>query len=86
MHELIDQLPDDAGWRDVAYRMVVRRENDPGLADRDAGDGRSLTFAGQCGSAGWWIGYANPTTNASRRSNSVNCSLASWPIRLRTLP
>lgn len=32
-HELIDQLPDDATWRDVVYEMVVRREIELGLAD-----------------------------------------------------
>lgn len=36
-HELIDQLPDDASWYDVAYRMVVRWEIERGLADSDAG-------------------------------------------------
>ncbi len=36
-HELIDQLPDDASWHDVVYRMVVRWEIERGLADSDAG-------------------------------------------------
>ena len=35
-HELIDQLPDNATWRDVVYEMVVRREIELGLADSDA--------------------------------------------------
>ena len=35
-HELIDQLPDDATWRDVVYEMVVRREIELGLADSEA--------------------------------------------------
>jgi len=35
-HELIDQLPDDATWRDVVYEMVVRREIELGLADSNA--------------------------------------------------
>jgi predicted transcriptional regulator len=36
-HELIDQLPDNASWHDLAYRMVVRWEIERGLADSDAG-------------------------------------------------
>jgi len=36
-HELIDELPDDASWHDVVYRMVVRWEIERGLADSDAG-------------------------------------------------
>ncbi|MDZ7828352.1 MAG: hypothetical protein U5K33_02320 [Halofilum sp. (in: g-proteobacteria)] len=36
-HELIDQLPDNASWHDLAYRMVVRWEIEQGLADSDAG-------------------------------------------------
>ena len=35
-HELIDQLPDDAGWDDVLYEIVARREIELGLADSEA--------------------------------------------------
>jgi hypothetical protein len=35
-HELIDQLPDNATWRDVVYEMVVRREVELGLSDSEA--------------------------------------------------
>ncbi len=36
-HQLIDQLPTDATWDDVVYRLVERREIELGLADSDAG-------------------------------------------------
>ena len=36
-HQLIDQLPTDATWDDVLYRLVERREIELGLADSDAG-------------------------------------------------
>lgn len=35
-HELIDELPDDATWRDVAYRAAVRADIEAGLADSAA--------------------------------------------------
>ena len=35
-HALIDQLPDDATWRDVAYRAAVRGDIEAGLADSAA--------------------------------------------------
>jgi hypothetical protein len=35
-HELIDKLPDNAGWDDVVYEMVARREIELGLADSEA--------------------------------------------------
>lgn len=35
-HELIDKLPDSAGWDDVVYEMVTRREIELGLADSEA--------------------------------------------------
>lgn len=35
-HELIDQLPDNATWRDVVYEVIVRREIELGLADSAA--------------------------------------------------
>jgi hypothetical protein len=40
-HELIDALPDDATWADVAYRMEVRADIEEALAEMDAGRGIS---------------------------------------------
>ncbi|MEX2497763.1 MAG: hypothetical protein WD397_02665 [Wenzhouxiangellaceae bacterium] len=34
--ELIDQLPENATWDDVAYEVAVRRSIERGLADLDA--------------------------------------------------
>ena len=36
-HQLIDELPDDVSWDEVAYRMEVRASIERGLADADAG-------------------------------------------------
>lgn len=36
-HRLIDQLPDNASWRDIVYEIVVRREIELGLSDSEAG-------------------------------------------------
>lgn len=36
-HELIDQLPDNATWDEIAYRMEVHASIERGLADSDAG-------------------------------------------------
>jgi predicted transcriptional regulator len=36
-HELIDALPDDATWADLAYRLEVRADIEEGLADVKAG-------------------------------------------------
>ena len=36
-YELVNQLPENATWDDVVYRMVVRREIEKGLEDSDAG-------------------------------------------------
>jgi len=36
-HQIIDQLPTDATWDDVLYRIVERREIEAGLADSAAG-------------------------------------------------
>jgi len=36
-HELIDQLPDDATWDEIAYRMEVHASIERGLADSEAG-------------------------------------------------
>ncbi|MGM0413442.1 MAG: hypothetical protein ACQERG_09030 [Pseudomonadota bacterium] len=35
--ELLDSLPDDASWQEVAYHMVVRWEIEQGMADSEAG-------------------------------------------------
>jgi hypothetical protein len=37
-HELIDELPDDASWDDVLYRMAVRRSIETGLRQSEEGD------------------------------------------------
>ena len=37
-HELIDELPDDATWDDVLYRMAVRRSIEIGLGQSEEGD------------------------------------------------
>ena len=36
VHQLIDELPDDATWGDVVYEIVTRREVEMGLADSEA--------------------------------------------------
>ena len=36
-HQLIDGLPDDVSWDEVAYRMEVRASIERGLADIEAG-------------------------------------------------
>lgn len=36
-HRLVDELPDDAGWRDLIYRAAVRDDIEAGLADSEAG-------------------------------------------------
>ena len=35
--ELIERLPDEATWDEVAYRIEVRASIERGLADADAG-------------------------------------------------
>lgn len=35
-HQLIDLLPEDATWRDLAYRAAVRADIEAGLADSAA--------------------------------------------------
>lgn len=32
-HQLIDTLPETAGWSELIYRAVVRKEIEAGLAD-----------------------------------------------------
>lgn len=41
--DAIDQLPDDATWDDVMYRLYVRQKIDAGLHDVD--NGRTMTTA-----------------------------------------
>ena len=36
-HELIDQLPDNASWEDVVYRLELHAAIERGLADVEAG-------------------------------------------------
>ena len=36
-HALIDALPDDATWTELAYRLEVRADIEEGLADVKAG-------------------------------------------------
>jgi predicted transcriptional regulator len=36
-HKLVDQLPEDAGWHELAYRAAVRSDIEAGLADSAAG-------------------------------------------------
>ena len=38
-HQLIDQLPDNASWEDVIYRMELHASIERGLADLRAGRG-----------------------------------------------
>lgn len=35
-HQLIDELPDDAGWDELAYRAFIREKIERGLAGSDA--------------------------------------------------
>ena len=36
-HQLINQLPDEVSWDELAYRIEVRASIERGLADADAG-------------------------------------------------
>ncbi len=36
-HKLVEQLPDDATWRDLIYRAAVRADIEAGLQDSAAG-------------------------------------------------
>jgi predicted transcriptional regulator len=36
-HELIDQLPDDATWDEIAYRVEVHASIERGLAESETG-------------------------------------------------
>ena len=37
VHELADNLSNNATWDDVIYEMTVRKEIDQGMADSEAG-------------------------------------------------
>ena len=37
LHDLAEQLPEDATWKDVAYEAYVRQEIEAGLAEAKAG-------------------------------------------------
>ncbi|MFQ5661137.1 MAG: hypothetical protein ACE5GZ_11990 [Gammaproteobacteria bacterium] len=36
-HQLIDQLPDEANWKDLIYELSVMQDIEEGLEDSDAG-------------------------------------------------
>ncbi len=36
-HELIDQLPDAADWKDLEYEASIRQDIEEGLRDSDEG-------------------------------------------------
>ncbi len=36
-HQLIDQLPDEASWKDLIYELSVMQDIEEGLEDSDAG-------------------------------------------------
>jgi hypothetical protein len=38
-HALIDQLPDDATWHDMAEALAVVEDIEAGLTESDAGEG-----------------------------------------------
>jgi predicted transcriptional regulator len=40
VHQLVDNLPDDATWEDVMHRIYVRQAIDAGIKDSD--EGRTL--------------------------------------------
>lgn len=36
-HRIVDQLPNDASWEDLVYRIYVRQSIEAGLKDSEAG-------------------------------------------------
>lgn len=36
-HRIVAQLPDDASWEDLIYRLYVRQSIEAGLRDSEAG-------------------------------------------------
>ncbi len=41
-HDLVEQLPDDAGWKDLIYRAAVRQDIENGVQDSESGRVREL--------------------------------------------
>jgi hypothetical protein len=41
-HRIVDQLPDDASWEDLIYRIYVRQSIEAGLRDSEAGRVQSV--------------------------------------------
>ncbi|MEX0724549.1 MAG: hypothetical protein WD357_12300 [Gracilimonas sp.] len=41
MNELLDELPEDANWNDLMYRIYVRQSIEMGL--RDVEEGRTIS-------------------------------------------
>jgi len=42
-HRLVDQLPEDASWEELIYRIYVRQAIEAGL--KDAQEGRTIPVA-----------------------------------------
>ena len=36
-HQLIDELPDDASWKDLIYELSVMQDIEEGLSDSETG-------------------------------------------------
>ena len=36
-HRIVEQLPDNASWEDLIYRLYVRQSIEAGIRDADAG-------------------------------------------------
>jgi hypothetical protein len=41
-HRIVEQLPDDASWEDLIYRLYVRQSIEAGLRDAEAGNVESV--------------------------------------------
>ena len=41
-HRLVDQLPENATWEDLVYRIYVRQSIEAGIRDADAGRAESV--------------------------------------------
>jgi hypothetical protein len=41
-HRIVDDLPDDASWEDLIYRLYVRQSIEAGLRDAEAGNVESV--------------------------------------------
>lgn len=44
---IVDQLPDDASWEDLVYRIYVRQSIEAGLRDVEAGRVESVADVGR---------------------------------------